>query len=69
MSFKLLKVSAKKKLLKQAKKKIKLAAGGKLRLGKKLKKGTYKVTVRVDAEGDAAFKPATRTVTVKIKVS
>ena len=69
VTFKLLKVSAKKKLLKQAKKKIKLAAGGKLRLGKKLKKGTYKVTVRVDAEGDAAFKPATRTVTIKIKVS
>ncbi len=68
VTYKLVKVKAKKKLLKQAKKKIKLAAGGKLKLGKKLKKGTYKVTVRVSVAGNASYKPATQDVVVKLKV-
>lgn len=68
VSFKLVKVSAKKKLLKQARKKIKLASNGKVKLKKGLKRGAYKLTVRVSAAGDAFHDPATKTVTVKIKV-
>ncbi len=68
VSYKIVKVKAKKKLLKQARRKIKLAAGGMLKLGKKLKKGTYKVTVEVKAAGNASFEPVTKTVTVKVEV-
>ena len=68
VAYKIVKIKAKKKLAKQAKKKIKLAAGGKLALKKKLKKGTYKVTVRVSAIGDGNYLPASRDVTVKLRV-
>ncbi len=68
VTYKLLKVKAKKKLQKQAKKKIKVASDGTIKLGKKLKKGTYSLTVQVSAAGNASYKPATKTVTVKVKV-
>ncbi len=68
VTSKITKISAKKKLAKQAKKKIKVTADGKLKLGKKLKKGTYKVTVAVTAAGNASYKAATKSVTVKVKV-
>ncbi len=68
VSYKLVKVSAKKKLAKQAKKKIKVAANGQIKLKKGLKKGTYKVTIAVTAAGNASYKAATQNVTVKIKV-
>ena len=41
---------------------------GKVTIKKKLKKGTYKVKVKVRAEGNSKYKPVTRTVTFKIKV-
>ncbi len=68
LGYKIVKIKTKKKLAKQAKKKIKLAAGGKLALKKKLKKGTYKVTVRVSAAGNGNYLPASRDVTVKVRV-
>ena len=68
VAYKIVKIKAKKKLLKQAKKKIKLAAGGKLKLVKKLKKGAYTVTVRVSATGDGNYLPATKDITVKLRV-
>ena len=68
VTYKIASIKAKKKLAKQARKKIKMAAGGKLKLKKKLKKGTYKVAVTVTAAGNASYKAATQTVTVKVKV-
>ena len=68
LSYKLVKVSAKKKLAKQAKKKIKVGADGKIKLGKKLKKGTYKLTVEVTAAGNGSYEAAAKTVQVTIKV-
>lgn len=41
---------------------------GKLTVKKKLKKGTYKVKVRVTAAGNAQYSAAVRTVTIKIRV-
>ena len=41
---------------------------GKVTIKKKLKKGTYKVKVRVSASGDYNYASASRTVTFKIKV-
>ena len=41
---------------------------GKLRVKKGLRKGTYKVKVRVNAAGNENYKAASRTVTFKIKV-
>lgn len=35
---------------------------------KKLKKGTYKVKVKVKASGNSKYMPVTRNVTFKIKV-
>ena len=68
VTYKLLKVKAKKKLQKQAKKKIKVSSDGTIKLAKKLKKGTYSLTVQVSAAGNASYKPASKTVTVKVKV-
>ncbi|MDO4859953.1 MAG: Ig-like domain-containing protein [Bacillota bacterium] len=68
VTYKRGKITAKKKLLKQAKKKIKIAKNGKITLKKGLKKGTYKVKVKVRAAGNKYFKAKTRTVTVKIVV-
>ena len=41
---------------------------GKVTVKKKLKKGTYKVKVKVKAAGNSKYKPVTKTVTFKIKV-
>ena len=68
LSFKRSKITCKKSLRNQAKKKIKISNSGKLTLKKGLKKGTYKLKVEVAAAGDANYKAASKTVTVKIKV-
>lgn len=44
------------------------AKNGNITVKKKIKKGTYKVKIKVTAAGNAGFKPGTKTVTVKIKV-
>lgn len=41
---------------------------GKITIKKGLKKGTYKIKIKVSAAGDTTYKPAAKTVTVKIKV-
>ncbi len=41
---------------------------GNVTIKKKLKKGTYKVTCSVTAEGDSYYKSSTKTITFKIKV-
>ena len=49
-------------------KKIKVAKNGKVTVKKKLKKGTYKVTVNVTAAGNDAYDGITKAVTFKVKV-
>lgn len=49
-------------------KKITVSKAGKIKIGKGLKKKTYKVKVKVKAAGDKNHEPLTRTVTVKIAV-
>ena len=49
-------------------KKITVAKNGKITVKKGLKKGTYKVKVKVTAAGNATYKAATKTVTVTVKV-
>lgn len=50
-------------------KKVKVSASGKVIVKKGLKKGkTYKVKVRVRAAGNASYKAASKTVTLKVKV-
>ncbi len=49
-------------------KKIKVAKNGKITVVKGLKKGTYKVKIKVKAAGEGLYKPATKTVTVKVVV-
>ena len=44
------------------------ASSGKITVKKGLKKGTYKVSVRLSAKGTAIYDPATKVVNVKIKV-
>ena len=68
-TFKRGKISCKKKLLKQAKSKIKISKKGKLTLKKGLKKGTYKVRVKVRAAGTTSYKAATKTITITIRVT
>ena len=41
---------------------------GKITVKKGLKKGTYKVKVKVTAAGNSSYKAATKTVTVTVKV-
>lgn len=41
---------------------------GKITVKKGVKKGLYKVTVKVRAAGNSSYKPVTRTVTVKVRV-
>ena len=54
---------------KKAKKALKInAKTGKITVKKKTKKGTYKMKVTVTAAGNATYKPASKTVTVTIKV-
>lgn len=49
-------------------KKITVAKNGKITVKKGLKKGTYKITVKVTAAGNNIYDSATKTVTVTIKV-
>ena len=49
-------------------KKILVASNGQVTFKKKLKKGTYKVTVNVTAAGNANFNKVTKAVTFKVKV-
>ncbi len=49
-------------------KKIVVAKNGKVTVKKGLKKGTYKVKVRIKAAGNANYKAITKTVTTKIRV-
>lgn len=53
---------------KYAKKIIVNKRTGKITVKKGLKKGTYKLKVQVTAAGDEKYEPATKTVTVKIKI-
>ncbi len=64
LSYKLVKVSKKKfkKYFKVNKK------SGLISIKKKLKKGTYKVTVKVMASGDEEYNAITKKITVKVKV-
>lgn len=68
VTCKLTKVGAKRKLLKQAKKKIKMAGDGKIKLKKGLKKGAYTLKVSVTAEGTPLYSSGSKSITVKIKV-
>ena len=45
------------------------ATTGKLKVKKGLKKGTYKLKVKVSALGDGNYTGATKTVTCKVKVA
>lgn len=49
-------------------KKITINSSGKITVKKKLKKGTYKLKVRVTAAGNTKYKAGSKTVTVTIKV-
>ena len=49
-------------------KKIKITSAGKIKVGKGLKKGNYKVKVLVTAAGDDTHKAAEKNVTVKVRV-
>ena len=69
VTYKRVSVKGKKSLLKQAKKKITVAKNGNIVLKKGLKKGTYKVRIKVSAAGNRYYKAGTRIVTVTIKVS
>lgn len=44
------------------------AKNGKITLNKGTKKGTYKVKIKVTAAGNSKYKPASKTVTVKVRV-
>ena len=48
--------------------KIKVASNGKISVKRGIKKKTYKVTVTVTAAGNTNYLPATKTVTLKLKV-
>ncbi len=49
-------------------KKITVSKAGKITVKKGLKKGTYKIKVKVTAAGNSSYKAKSKTVTVKIKV-
>lgn len=53
---------------KSGNKKITVSSSGKIKLKKGLKKGTYKVKVKVTDAGNDEYKSKSKTVTVKIKV-
>ncbi|MBR3149248.1 MAG: leucine-rich repeat domain-containing protein [Eubacterium sp.] len=57
-----------KKGKKNFKKYFKVAKNGKLTVKKKLKKGTYKIKIKVTAAGNNEFNPVTKTVTVTVRV-
>lgn len=61
--------AAGKKKSKQSKWKFKInKKNGNVTVRKKLKKGTYKLKIRVSAAGNKSYKPANKTVTVKVRV-
>lgn len=62
------KLSSAKKGKKNFKKYFKVAKNGKITVKKGLKKGTYKVKVKVTAAGNTEYNAAVKTVTVTIKV-
>lgn len=69
VTYQRVKIKCSKKLLKAAKKKIKVnTKTGKVTIKKGLKKGKYTVTVRVKAAGDLIHKPVTKKVTFRIRV-
>ena len=49
-------------------KKITISSGGKIKVNKKLKKGTYKIKVKVTAKASKKYKKATKTLVIKVKV-
>ena len=49
-------------------KRLSLVKGGRIKVKRGTKKGTYKIKVKVTAKGNASYKSASKTVTVKIKV-
>lgn len=49
-------------------KKITISSGGKIKVNKKLKKGTYKIKVKVTAKASKKYKKATKTFTIKVKI-
>ncbi len=53
---------------KKAKKKIAVSKSGKVTVKKGLKKGTYKLKVKVTAAGNAGYKAKSKTVTLKVRV-
>ena len=62
------KLSSAKKGKKNFKKYFKVAKNGNITVKKGLKKGTYKVKIKVTAAGNSTYKAKTKTVTVTIKV-
>ncbi|HAM16065.1 MAG TPA: hypothetical protein DCP91_09465 [Eggerthellaceae bacterium] len=48
--------------------KIAIASNGKVTLGKGLKKGTYRIVVKITAEGNAGYLPKAKRVTITIRV-
>ena len=68
VTYKLVKITCKKALAKQAKKKIKVSRAGRITCKKGLKRGLYKLKMHVKAAGTKTYKPATKTVTVRIRV-
>ena len=54
---------------KNAKKYLKVASNGKVTVKKGAKKGTYTVKVKVTAAGNAGYKAASKTVTLKVRVA
>ena len=49
-------------------KRLSLVKGGRIKVKRGTKKGTYKIKVKVTAKGNSTYKSASKTVTVKIKV-
>ena len=69
VTYKRDKIKCSKKLLKDAKKKVKInTKTGKVTIKKGLKKGKYTVTVKVTAAGDLIYKKAVKKATFKITV-
>ena len=63
------KKAARKKKSKKAKWKFKInKKNGNITVRKKLKKGTYKLKIRVNAAGNKSYRPANKTVTVKVRI-
>jgi|GEM_PF-2447966 len=68
VTYKRVRIACKAKLKKAAKKKIRVLKGGKIKLVKGLKKGTYTVTVRVRVKGNALYKAKVKNVKIRITV-